>query len=107
MCLWNKENDRKMLYVNLLNFTDQGIKTYRETTKRAREFTKFVESKGGKFHHLLWTTGQYDLVAVAEFPDDDTAMAALLVLGSAGNVRTTTLRAFNAEDMDRIIALTG
>jgi uncharacterized protein with GYD domain len=43
-------------------------------------------------------------VAVVEAPDDETATAALLQLGGVGNVRTTTLRAFGREEMDRIIA---
>lgn len=94
-------------YVSLINWTDQGIKDFRDTTKRAQDFTNVVERSGGKVHELLWTVGEYDLVSVVEFPDDESGVAVLLQVGSLGNVRTTTMRAFNAQEMDGIIARTG
>jgi len=56
---------------------------------------------------LLWTVGEYDIVCVTEFPDDETGVAALLRVGSAGNIRTKTLRAFSADEMADIIARAG
>lgn len=94
-------------YVSLINWTEQGIKDFRDTTKRAQDFTNVVERSGGKVHELLWTVGEYDLVSVVEFPDDESGVAVLLQVGSLGNVRTTTMRAFNAQEMDGIIARTG
>ncbi len=96
-----------MLYVSLINWTDQGVKAYRDTTTRAKEFSKGVERAGGKVHQLLWTIGDYDLVSVVEFPDDESAVASLLQLCSAGNLRTKTMRAFNANEMEGIISRTG
>ncbi|MET7671852.1 GYD domain-containing protein, partial [Micromonospora luteifusca] len=64
----------------------------------------FSHSSPTRRSSSLWTVGPYDLVAVVEAPDDETATAALLQLGGAGNVRTTTLRAFGREEMDRIVA---
>lgn len=94
-------------YVSLINWTDQGIKNFRDTTQRAEDFTKLVESSGGKVRELLWTVGEYDLVCIADFPDDEAGVAALLRVGSAGNIRTKTLRAFNAEEMASIIRRAG
>jgi uncharacterized protein with GYD domain len=54
-----------------------------------------------------WTIGPYDLVTVTEFPDVESATAFALALGASGNVRTTTMRAFGAEDMSAIVARTG
>src|SRR5215831_17104378 len=85
-------------YVSLINWTEQGIKNFRDTTQRAVEFSNLVESSGGRVRELLWTVGEYDIVCVAEFPDDETGVAALLRVGSAGNVRTNTLQAFSAEE---------
>ena len=93
-------------YVSLINWTDQGVKNFRESTKRAEDFTKLVEAKGGKVRELVWTTGEYDIVSVIEFPDDESSVAALLQVGSAGNIRSNTLRAFSAQEMDRIVAQT-
>ncbi|WP_425246006.1 GYD domain-containing protein [Streptomyces sp. NEAU-NA10] len=91
-------------YVTLLNWTDQGIRNYKDTPKRAEAFAAAAEKLGAKILNLYWTVGSYDIVAVVEAPDDETATAVLLQLGGVGNVRTTTLRAFGREEMDRIIA---
>jgi len=94
-------------YVSLINWTDQGIRNFRDTTQRAAEFTRLVESSGGRVRELLWTVGEYDLVFVLDFPDDEAGVATLLRVGSAGNIRTNTLRAFSAEEMAGIIARPG
>jgi uncharacterized protein with GYD domain len=95
-----------LTYVSLLNWTDQGIKSFRQSTERAKEFTKLIEASGGKVRELVWTVGEYDLVSVIEFPDEESSMAALLKLGAAGNIRSNTLRAFSTPEMERIIART-
>jgi uncharacterized protein with GYD domain len=93
-------------YVSLINWTDEGIRNFRDTTQRAEDFSKLVENSGGRVRELLWTVGEYDLVCVADFPDDESGVAALLQVGSAGNVRSTTLRAFSADEMTAIISRT-
>ncbi|HEX9066236.1 MAG TPA: GYD domain-containing protein [Streptosporangiaceae bacterium] len=93
-------------YVSLISWTDQGIRDFRDTTDRAEAFTKLVENGGGKVRELVWTVGEYDMVCVADFPDEEAGVAALLVVSSLGNVRSTTLRAFSAEEMSGIIART-
>ncbi|AXE78793.1 GYD domain-containing protein [Streptomyces atratus] len=92
-----------LTYVALLNWTDQGIRNYKDTAKRAEDFGAAAQKLGAKLLNIYWTVGPYDLVAVVEAPDDETATAVLLQLGGVGNVRTTTLRAFGREEMDRII----
>jgi uncharacterized protein with GYD domain len=94
-------------YVALVNFTDQGIKNYRDTVRRAEDYRGLVEQHGGQVRQLLWTLGQYDLVVVTELPDDETAAAVVLQTVAAGNVRTTTLKAFDAEQMRGILERTG
>jgi len=94
-------------YVSLVNWTDQGIKNYRDTTQRAGDFIKLAESNGGHVRELLWTVGEYDMVCVVDFPDEETGVAALLQVGSGGNIRSKTMRAFNAEEMSGIIRRTG
>jgi len=94
-------------YVSLINWTDQGIREFRDTTHRAEEFAKLVESKGGQVRELLWTVGEYDLVSVIDFPDEEAGVATLLQLSAAGNVRTRTLRAYSSGEMSAIIGRTG
>jgi uncharacterized protein with GYD domain len=94
-------------YVALVNFTDQGIKNFRDTVRRAEDYRGLVEKRGGQVRQLLWTLGQYDLVVVTDFSDDETAAAVVLQTVAGGNVRSTTLKAFDAEQMTAIIQRTG
>jgi uncharacterized protein with GYD domain len=91
----------------LINWTEQGIKNFDETTARAQDFAKLVESAGGRVREQLWTVGGYDIVCVVEFPDDQAGVAAMLKVGSAGSIRSNTMRAFNAEEMAGIIRQAG
>jgi uncharacterized protein with GYD domain len=90
-------------YISLINWTDQGVRNYADTVQRATEATEAAQRMGGQLPHVYWTVGPYDLVVVASFADDETATAFLLALGSRGNIRTTTLRAYEADDMTRIL----
>ncbi len=94
-------------FVSLVNWTDQGIRSYKDTPKRADAFTQLVERHGGSVKGIWWTLGEYDIVAVTEVPDDETYTALGLELGSLGNVRTQTLRAFDRTEIERIIGKTG
>ena len=94
-------------YVSLVHWTEQGIKNYKNATRRAEDFSKLVESLGGRLREALYTVGEYDIVVVTEFPDDETATAALLQVGALGNVRTNTMRAFTADEMGGIVSRTG
>ncbi len=94
-------------YISLVSWTEQGIKGYRDTVARADAANGLAGKFGGRIASIWWTIGPYDLVAVSEFPDDESASAFALALGAAGNVRTTTMRAFGADSMSAIIARTG
>lgn len=94
-------------YVSLVGWTDQGIKNFASTADRADAAAARAEAMGGKITDIYWTVGPHDLVVVSEFPDDETATAFLLWLGSMGNVRTTTMRAFSKDEVKGIIAKAG
>ncbi|GAA2877744.1 uncharacterized protein with GYD domain [Aminobacter niigataensis] len=91
-------------YVFLVNFTDQGARSVRDTTKRADAFRAMAEKGGAKVHTLLWTLGKYDVISITEAPDDLTATALSLSISELGNVRAQTLKAFDAGEMRQIIA---
>ena len=90
-------------YVLLLNWTDQGIRNVKDTIKRAESFRSYLEKRGGKLSDILYTFGQYDIVAIAELPNDEIAMSVSLGTGALGNVRVTTLKAFNLDETRRIV----
>jgi uncharacterized protein with GYD domain len=94
-------------FVALINWTEQGIRDFRDTVKRADAFADTLERNGGKLRDIYWCLGPYDIVAVMEAPDDETITATALQLGSVGNVRTTTLRGFSRDEIQAIIDRTG
>jgi uncharacterized protein with GYD domain len=91
-------------FISLINWTDKGVAGFKETVARADAAKRAAEAMGGSIKDIYWTVGPYDIVTVGEFPDDATGTAFLLALGSQGNIRTTTLRAYGAEEMTQIIA---
>jgi uncharacterized protein with GYD domain len=90
-------------YVSLLTWTEQGGKHVKDTRKREAAFAKAAQKLGIKVLQAYWTLGSFDGVLLFEAPDDETATAAALSLGALGNVRTQTMRAFNADEMDKIV----
>ena len=94
-------------FISLVNWTEQGIKDFGASADRADAANALMGRHGGKITHVWWTVGPYDLVVVSEFPDERSATAALLELGALGNIRTTTLHAFDADEFRSIVAKTG
>ena len=90
-------------YIILCNWTEQGAKGARDTVKRARAAATALEKLGGKLVQCFWTLGQYDLVLIADAPDEATITALGLQIGVLGNVRTCTLRAFDEGEMETIL----
>jgi uncharacterized protein with GYD domain len=86
-------------YVTLMNWTDQGVRTVGDTVHRREQSDALAEKHGAKIERVYWTVGPYDIVAIVEAPDDESATAVLLELASAGNLRTTTLRAYDRDEM--------
>ena len=79
-------------FVVLAGFTDQGIRNVKETISRAEAFKQMAKTSGITVKDLYWTLGQYDVVAVCEAPDDETATAFSLSVTARGNIRSQTLR---------------
>ncbi len=94
-------------YISLIHWTDQGMSAVKDTLSRARAAAQSAEKMGGKLTQIYWTVGKYDLVTVTDFPDDETATAFLLALGMQGSVRTTTMRAYDADTMAGIVGKLG
>ena len=91
-------------YIVLANFTEQGIRNVRETTKRADVFKDLAKTFGATVKDIVWTLGRYDIICTVDVPDEVSATALGLTLGKSGNVRTETLRAFSYDEMAAILA---
>ena len=90
-------------YLMLLNWTDQGMRNIKESPKRMDAAKKLAKDLGGEIKTVFMTQGSFDLVFVAEMPNDEKVAAFVLKLGSLGNVRTTTLKAYSEDEYRKII----
>lgn len=91
-------------FLTLINFTEQGIKSFKDTAKRADAFVKKAKDAGVTINNILWTVGPYDGAILFEAPDEQTAAGLLVQLAAQGNVRTQTLRAFDREEIAAVVA---
>jgi uncharacterized protein with GYD domain len=94
-------------FISLINWTEKGIQAFRESADRSSAANAIMGKHGGSLKQIWWTVGQYDLVVVSDFPDEQSAVAALLEIGAAGNVRTSTMHAFDESEFRAIVAKTG
>lgn len=90
-------------YIMLTNWTEQGIKNVKESPKRLDAGKALAKKLGCEITDFHMTTGVHDMVIMLEAPDDEAAAKFALSLGSAGNVRTTTLKAFSEKSYRSII----
>jgi uncharacterized protein with GYD domain len=90
-------------YIALIDWTDQGVRNFKDSVDRYEAAQSAFESLGVRFTDVRWTLGAHDIVAAIEAPDDETLAAALLAVAGQGNIRTKTLRAFTGDEMRSII----
>ncbi|WP_280152695.1 GYD domain-containing protein [Piscinibacter sp. XHJ-5] len=90
-------------FIVLGNFTEQGLRAVKQTTKRAEAAQAAAKEVGVTMREIFWTQGQYDMVSIVEAPDEAALTAFGLTLAGAGNVRTQTLRAFTKGEMEKIL----
>ena len=90
-------------FISLSNFTDQGVKSAKDSVKRAEAVKAMGAKYGVKMKDIYWTMGAYDVVAIFEAPDGPAISAFALAVAGAGNVRSQTLRAFPQDEMKEIL----
>jgi uncharacterized protein with GYD domain len=90
-------------YLMLLNWTDQGIRNVKESPKRLDAAKQLAKSLGGEIKTAYMTQGSFDLALVTDMPTDEKVASFVLKLGSLGNVRTTTLKAYPEDEYRKII----
>ena len=94
-------------YVALIDWTDQGVRNFKDSVDRYESAQSQLEALGVRFTDIRWTLGAHDIVAMIEAPDDETLAAGLLAVAGQGNIRTTTLRAFTGDEMRSIVGKVG
>jgi uncharacterized protein with GYD domain len=92
-------------YITTVQFTEQGIKAVRDTCSRAAAFKAVAKKMGVKVTGTYWTLGAFDGLIICDAPDEETLTASLLSLGSQGSIRTQTVRAFDAAEMQKILGM--
>ena len=90
-------------YILLLNYTEQGIRTIKDSPKRVNAARELARKYGAELKDFYLTMGAYDAVSIVEAPTDDAAARFVLALGALGNVRSTTLKAFSEKDYQKIV----
>jgi uncharacterized protein with GYD domain len=90
-------------YVVLCQFTDQGIRAVKESAQRATLAAEMAKGFGCEMKQIYWTLGEFDIVTVIDAPDEASFMAFGLALGSKGNIRTQTLRAFTKDEFGAVL----
>jgi uncharacterized protein with GYD domain len=93
-------------YVVLINWTEQGIGSFKDSPSRVDAFNDQMRGLA-EVKSIYWTMGPYDLVGIIEAADDESITAALLQLGAGGNVRTTSLRAFDRTEFEAVAQRAG
>ena len=86
------------VYVTLGKYTAEAIKNLHEVAERLQQNTQLIEAKGGKLLAFYGLMGEWDILAITEFPDEKSAMSALLTIGKAGRLMTQTLTAVSGEE---------
>jgi len=90
-------------FISLYKLTDQGIRDIKGAPGRVEDAIKGAEAMGAKVIGFYSVMGEYDYVAIGEFPSDEHATTFAMALGSSGNVRTTTFRAFSKEEFSEMV----
>ena len=94
-------------YITLINYTNQGVRNAKDAPQRIDAAKAMIESMGGRFIAYYLTLGQFDAVTISEAPDDETVAKLIMKIAGAGNVRTTTMRAFDEAEATRIFQSLG
>lgn len=90
-------------FISLVSFTDQGIRNVKDSPDRFDAVRAMAEKMGVTVKGGYYTLGDYDMVLIVE-GSEEAAMAMLMKVGSMGNVRSRSLRAFSPDEMRQILS---
>src|SRR6202790_3886218 len=87
-----------------LNWTDQGIRAVKDAPKRAQAARELAKKVGVEIKQVYLTSGEHDLLVIAEAPLGDHITKFALATGSLGNVRTRTSRAWTEPEWTKLMS---
>jgi uncharacterized protein with GYD domain len=90
-------------YISHINWTEQGIRNVKDSPKRLDAVKKQLKNLGGALKAFYMTQGHHDALLIYEIPNDTVLAKLLLQVGAAGNVRTTTVRAYTEGEYRKIM----
>lgn len=91
-------------FISFINWTDQGIRNVKEAPHRSEAAIALLKKLGGEVKEIYLTTGDQDILLIADAPDGEVMAKFALAVGAMGNVRTRTVRAWSEKDFAKIVA---
>jgi uncharacterized protein with GYD domain len=91
-------------YASLLRYTEQGIRNIKESPTRLDAARKAFQAQGAELKQFFLAMGRYDILIIAEAPNDEAVGKVTLGLGALGNVRTETFRVFTEPEFRKLVA---
>jgi uncharacterized protein with GYD domain len=90
------------IYLWEASYTQEGTKgLIKDGGTKRREFVKqMIEKAGGRLHAFYFALGNADVIGIAEFPDQATAMALSLAVNASGAVHFHNTTLVTPEEMD-------
>jgi uncharacterized protein with GYD domain len=92
------------MFICSINWTDQGIRSVKDAPKRAAASKELAKKLGVEVKQVFLTSGDNDLVVIVDTPNGDNVAKWAMALGSQGNVRTRTVRAWPESEFVKLIS---
>ncbi|MBR0716873.1 GYD domain-containing protein [Bradyrhizobium liaoningense] len=96
--------DDMATFILTIDWTDQGIRSVRDAPKRSQAAKELAKKVGVEIKEVYLTSGEHDILVMAEAPLGDHITKFALALGSLGNVRTCTSRAWPEPEWTKLIS---
>jgi uncharacterized protein with GYD domain len=91
-------------FILTINWTDQGIRAVRDAPKRSQAARELATKVGVEIKQIYLTSGEHDLLVIAEAPLGDHVTKFALAIGALGNVRTRTSRAWTEPEWAKLMS---
>ena len=93
-----------LTFIMTLNWTEQGIRAVKDGPKRSKAAKELAKKVGVEVKQIYLTSGENDLLAIVEAPNGDNVAKFAMALGSLGNVRSRTVRAWTEAEFQKLMS---
>jgi len=91
-------------FIMTMNWTDQGIRAVKDAPKRAAASRELAKKVGIEIKQVFLTSGESDLLLIVDTPNGDNVAKFAMALGSQGNVRSRTARAWTESEFQKLLS---